>query len=71
MLFSRTTSENMNVCLLCTCDGAQVHVKQSFLSEGGGVFEPRSGALEKAGASIMKYGFLLLVRAVSAMMSHV
>lgn len=41
----------MNVCLLSTC-WAQVHVKQSSLSEAG--FGPCTGALVKAGASIMK-----------------
>lgn len=50
------------MCVLSTCAGAQVRVKQSSLSEGG--FGPCSGTLEKAGASIMKQGFLLLVREV-------
>lgn len=69
VLCSRRTPKNRNVCLLSTCAVAQVHVKQSSLSEGG--FGSHSGALEKAGASIMKQGFLLLVGEISAMMFHV
>lgn len=42
----------MNVGLLTTCAGAQVHVKHNSLSEGR--FGPCSGALEKAGTSVMK-----------------